>query len=425
MQLFDNYKQILLSELVPALGCTEPIAIALSCSKANELLQTPPTSVDIYCSGNIIKNVKAVVVPNSGGLKGIEIAAALGIIGGNPSKMLQVLESVLPTHIEEALAMVQQGKIKVHLVENEENLYLKAILKNDTDTAIVEIKYDHTRFNLIQKNDTIIYSANIVSTDDEKVDTSTLKVKNIIEFAQEINLTAPENQDLVQVLDLQIKYNSQIAQEGLTNKYGAEVGKTILMGENANSIESLAVATAAAGSDARMGGCSYPVVINSGSGNQGMTVSLPVIEYAKHLNAPLDKLHRALILSNLLAIHQKRFIGKLSAFCGVVSASAAAGSGIAYLLGFDKEQISMVITNTLATSGGMVCDGAKPSCASKIAVSLKSALMAVNMSKYNRCFVHGDGLVGKEVEETIENIGRMARLGMKSTDIEILRIMLK
>lgn len=420
--MHTNFKAILMSELMPALGCTEPIAIALASAKAREVLGDFPEEVTLYCSGNIIKNVKGVTVPNSGGLKGIDIAACLGICGGESSKKLQVLEGLSEQDIGEARLQVGKKLVKVVLVEGEENLYLRAELRKGIETASVEIKYDHTRFYRIMKNGVVLFEDDIKIGGNEGIDKSALSLKNILDYADYADLHT--NTDLTDLLDLQIAYNSAIADEGLNNKYGAQVGRTLMASGNENDPQTRAKARTAAGSDARMSGCNLPVVINSGSGNQGMTVSIPVIEFAQALQVPKDTLYRALLVSNLVAIHQKRFIGRLSAFCGVVSASAAAGAGIGYLHGYGYKTISSIIVNTIATTGGMVCDGAKPSCASKIAMALDNVLMAINMSKQGRTFLEGEGLVGSDVEETIENVGRMAKVGMKATDLEILKIMI-
>ncbi len=418
----NNFREILLAELIPALGCTEPIAIALASARAREVLACPIDRidrVDVHCSGNIVKNVKGVVVPNSGGLRGIAIASAMGITGGVADLGLEVLGQLTSAEVAKAAALVSSGKVHTILVPDEPNLYLRVELFAGSDHASVEIKYDHTRINRVIKNGEILLDAKINSIDHSVMDTSGLSIAGILAFADEVVL----DDELLRVLDRQIAYNSAIAQEGITHPYGAEIGRTLLASGDPSDPRTRAKAYTAAGSDARMGGSALPVVINSGSGNQGMTVSIPVIEFAKALEVNEETLYRALIVSNLTAIHQKRFIGKLSAFCGVVSASAAAGAGIAYLRGFSYETIAMIITNVISTIGGMVCDGAKGSCASKIAMGLDNMLMAIHMAENGRTFQAGEGLVGVNVEETIQNIGRMARHGMRATDIEILQIM--
>ncbi len=423
-QLFEQYEAILLSELLPALGCTEPIAIALAVSQARKVLGRIPDRIDLYCSGNIIKNVRAVVIPNSGGKKGLEIAAALGLYGGNPDLLLEVLSEVNEIHREQACQYVKENRICVHHVKDEPNLYLRCEAFSGDESSLTEIKYDHTHFNRIEKNGEVLFSAGIETIDDHHMDLSCLNLKNIYEFAETWPINDEAHAELKAALDRQIEYNQAIGQEGINHAHGAEIGRITLFSNMNHLVEQQCIAYAAAGSDARMSGCGFPVVINSGSGNQGMTVSIPLIIYATEMKLKRERLYRALMLANLVAIHQKRFIGKLSAFCGVVSASAAAGAGLAYLMNLNFEQICKVITNTLATSGGMVCDGAKPSCAAKIAVSLNNAMMGINMARMGKSFEEGDGIVGKNAEATIRNVGRMARVGMSSTDEEILNIMI-
>ncbi len=420
----ENYKEILLKELLPALGCTEPIALALCAAKAKEVLGEEVKSAKIFCSANIIKNVKAVIIPNSGGLKGIEVACALGFIGGNAKKILNVLEDVNDEHRKKAQEFIAKGKISVELEKGEENLYIRCELWGDEHFALVELQQSHTGITRIVKDEKVVFDVKI-HKDEQLLDLSTLNVKDIYTYANSIDLNSSENEELVHTIQTQIKYNYAIGKEGLKHDWGAHVGQTLatsLKGGACGEINSIALA--AAGSDARMSGCSLPVVINSGSGNQGMTVAIPLIAHAKEHKIDDEKLYRALIFANLLAIHQKRFIGKLSAFCGVVSASAASGAGLGYLQDYPYEKICNIITNTLATTGGMVCDGAKPSCAAKIAVSLNNAIIALNMSNSGFVFESGEGIVGENIEETIQNVGYMARVGMKETDEEILNIML-
>ncbi len=424
-----NFKEILLAELLPALGCTEPIALALCAAKAKEVLDEEVKEAKVYCSANIIKNVKAVVIPNSGGLKGIEVACTLGFIGGNANKILNVLEDINDEHREKTKEFIKTGKIKVELAKGEENLYIRCELTGKNNTSSVELKGSHTGITKIIKNGQIILNEDMSDKSEggkqKELDLSELSVKNIYDYANEIDIDSEENEDLKNVISKQIEYNYAIGVEGLTHEYGAHVGK--VLAENMSEgvcKEAKTIALAVAGSDARMSGCSMPVVINSGSGNQGMTVAIPIICFAKENNISEDKLYRSLIFANLVAIHQKRFIGKLSAFCGVVSAGAASGAGLAYMEDYEFDKICNVIINTLATTGGMVCDGAKPSCAAKIAVSLNNAVIALNMSKSGFVFEEGEGIVGKDVEETIQNVGYMARVGMKKTDEEILNIML-
>jgi len=421
-EVMDNFKNILLNEMIPALGCTEPIAIALCSAKARAVLAEMPESAVVLCSGNIVKNVSGVIVPNSGGLKGIDIAASLGIFGGNEENGLQVLEGISEENIAKAKQFVDNGNIQVKLVGAEENLYIRVILKKGSQSAEAEIKYDHTNFTEIMKNG-VAFDKKSLYNHVAPIDKASLSIEKILEYATIVDFE--ENQDLKLILEAQIEFNSKISQEGLARDYGASIGRTLMKIGDINNPATRSKAYSAAGSDARMGGCSLPVVINSGSGNQGLTVSLPVIEFAKFYQVSHDKLLRSLIVSNLTAIHQKKYIGKLSAFCGVVSASAAAGAGIGYLNDLSYDEISQIITNTITSIGGMVCDGAKPSCASKIAIALDNMIMSLELVKNNKGFKPGEGIVGIDVEKTIRNIGLMAHEGMKSTDEVILGIMLE
>ena len=419
----ETFRQILLEELKPALGCTEPIAIALAGARAREVLGRMPEAVRVRLSGSVIKNVKGVHVPHAQGGKGIEMAAALGILSGSSMKMLEVLEDVREEHVEEAQGRIAAGWIAVEHASSEEGLYVEVLCRTKEDQAQVVLKGEHTRFHQVTRNGLVldVYHAPGSYTQGKAVDTSLLGVRSIYDYAQSVDILA--DTALCARLEQQMECNFAIAREGMENPYGARVGMTILKNGDLASPRTLAKAYAAAGSDARMGGSSLPVIINSGSGNQGMTVSIPVLVYGRHLGVSKEKLYRALLLSNLLAVHQKRFIGKLSAFCGVVSASAAAGAAVGYLHGYTVEQISATIINTVVGTGGMLCDGAKPSCALKIAMAVENALLAMEMSGAGQVFLEGDGLVGRGVEETIENIGRTAMQGMRETDLEILRIM--
>ena len=415
---YNQYLAILKSELVPALGCTEPIAIAFAAAKARDVLGCKPHFIEMQCSGNIIKNVKGVTVPNSGGLKGIDVAAVLGVVGGRADKNLEVLQSITPEHIEETKTLVADGYCRCDLIENEENLYIIAKVWAGEQSASVEIKSKHTHITKITKNGTIIFSQDDISQAEEAGDKSLLNIKEIVEFANTVHI-----EDIKEILDRQIEMNTAIANEGLRNSYGTEVGRTLLEFYG-NDVRVRARAKSAAGSDARMSGCALPVVINSGSGNQGMTVSLPVIEYAHELGVSKEKLYRALVIANLVSIHQKKYIGSLSAYCGATSAGCGAGCGITYLYGGGYNEISKTIVNTIGNIGGMVCDGAKPSCAAKIASAVDAGIMGFLMGRKNRVFQSGEGLVQGDVERTIQNLGRMGRVGMKATDVEILNIMI-
>ncbi len=420
----DAYERLLVAEVIPALGCTEPIAIALATAKARAVLGREPEAVTVMCSGNIIKNAMSVIVPNAHGLAGIQIAAALGITGGDSEAGLECLASVSDADVTAAQALVDSDRVKIRFVEGIPGLYIAARLTAGGDDVTVELKDDHTRFHSIARNGVPLLSPEGRPDSSAKPagEDDLLDLARILEFADIVDLDA--RPALVETLEAQIRLNKAIAEEGLTGHYGAAVGKTLLDFDDASSPKTRARALTAAASDARMGGCSMPVMINSGSGNQGLTVSLPVIVYAESLGSSHEELVRALIVANLVGIYQKRFIGRLSAFCGVVTAAAGAGAAIARLEGQDAEQIGMTITNTIATTGGMVCDGAKASCASKISIAVENAVSATQLASQRRGFPAGEGLVGRTPDETIRNVGRMARLGMSATDTEILGIML-
>ena len=420
-EVYTAFVDVLRSELVPALGCTEPGAIAYAAAKAVETLGTFPEHIDIDCSGNIVKNVKGVIVPNSGGLRGIEAAAVLGAVAGkgNADSKLQVLDTATDEDRAKTKELLDADFCKCGLAEGESNLFIDVRVNAGADTAQVVVKDNHTNIILIKKNDEVIMQR---GTEEEKADLDSkkemLSVRSILEFADTVDLA-----EVKDVLDLQIKSNTAIAEEGITNDYGASVGKTLL--ENyGDDIKVRAKAMAAAGSDARMAGSSMPVVINSGSGNQGITVTVPVVEYAKELGVEEDKMYRALLVSNLLSIHIKKYIGKLSAFCGAVSAACGTGAAITYLHGGGFDEVSSTIINTIGNVSGIVCDGAKASCAAKIASALDAAILAHNMTEKHRQFQDGEGIVDEDIEKTIKNVGQVGREGMKETDLEILHLMI-
>lgn len=417
--LYANYLNILKHELVPALGCTEPIAIAYASAKAVQVLGEFPDTIEMSCSGNIIKNVKGVTVPNSGGMKGIDVASILGAVGGNADKALEVLEGITPEHIARTKELLAKKICSCSLVEGVANLYITAKAAKGDHFAEVTIINHHTNITKIIKDGQVLLDLPVeAEAEDAGIDKSRLTVKDILEFANKVRF-----EDIEEVIGRQVKMNSAIAQEGLDNNYGAQIGKT-LMHVWGKGVTTRACARAAAGSDARMGGCSMPVVINSGSGNQGMTVSLPVIAYAEEWEVSRDKMYRSLVVSNLIAIHQKFYIGSLSAYCGAVSAACGAGAGITYMYGGSYQQVSLTIINTLGNIGGIVCDGAKPSCAAKIASSIDAALMAFHLSIQNKSFLPGEGIIKGDVEETIKSMGYIGRVGMRSTDTEILNVMI-
>ncbi len=414
---YQSYIAALSRELVPALGCTEPIAIAFAAAKAREVLGIFPERMEMLCSGNVIKNVKSVTVPNSGGLSGVEIAAVLGVVGGNAARDLEVLEEITPEHIQRAQELLQNGFFRYTLAEGVENLYIAASVYAGEESARVTIINRHTLITEIVKNDTVVYKNDPIEQK-AGIECSLWSVKGILDYVTNGDLSPVK-----EILQRQIQMNSAIASEGLSQPYGAQVGRTLLDCEG-DTLRTRAKAYAAAGSDARMGGCSLPVVINSGSGNQGMTVSLPVIVYARELGASEETLLRALALSNLISIYQKHYIGSLSAFCGAVTAACGSGAAITYLSGGDYDAICRTIINTTANVGGIICDGAKSSCAAKIASSIDAAIMAHNMSMRGLCFHDGEGVVKGDVEDTIRSIGYIGRVGMKETDIQILHLMM-
>ncbi|MGI5107216.1 serine dehydratase subunit alpha family protein [Treponema socranskii] len=423
-KVYDAYVAILKTELVPALGCTEPIAIAFAAAKARDVLGSFPEKLRIEASGNIVKNVQGVTVPNSGGLKGIDVAATLGAVGGDAEIGLEVLSKITEEQIKKTKELVDSGFCTCSLVDGKDNLYIRVTAKSGEDTAVVVVSEKHTNIAYVEKNGKVLIdvkSTGVKTDAGNEANKSLLSVRDIIRFADEVNID-----DVRAVIERQIEYNTAISKEGLAREYGAKVGRTLEKLYDKNDVRVRARAAAAAGSDARMSGCPLPVVINSGSGNQGMTVSLPVIEYAKEWNVPHDKLIRALVLANLIALLQKRYIGSLSAFCGAVCAATGAGCGITYLHGGDEDAVARTITNTLADVGGIVCDGAKPSCAAKIASAVDAAILGFELgSREGIAFKSGEGLVKKSAEDTIRSFGRMGRDGMRSTDTEILHIMLE
>lgn len=419
-KIMYNYTKILRNELIPAMGCTEPIAIAYASSMARKVLNEEPVHITINCSGNMIKNVKGVKVPNSGGQRGIEVAAALGVVGGDPDKVLEVIAGVTDDDREKTRELVGKDFCDCNYVENVPNLYIQAIVKGKDHEAEVVISEHHTNISLIKRDGKVLMENGNKTDDSETInlgDRSLMKLDSLLDYANQVDLA-----EVRDILDRQIEMNSAISQEGLDNAWGASVGKTIL--ENfGNNVKTRACAAAAAGSDARMSGCPMPVVINSGSGNQGITVTMPVIVYAKELCVSDEKRMRALIVANLVSIYIKHYIGALSAFCGAVSAACGAGAAITFMSGGDYAHVAKTITNTLANVGGIVCDGAKSSCAAKIAASVNAAMLAHYMSMKDKSFQPGEGIVETDVEETIKNMGYIGKVGMKPTDKEILNVM--
>lgn len=417
---YQAYIQILKEELVPAMGCTEPIALAYAGAKAREILGCVPDKVLVEASGSIIKNVKSVIVPNTNHLKGIPAAVTAGIIAGKAEKELEVIAEVTPDEIEQMITFLKETPITVEHIDQGITFDIVLTLYKEDSYAKVRIANYHTNIVHIEKDGEVIFDIPVEGENEEGLtDRSLLDMKSIWNFINTVDVV-----DIKEVIGRQIEYNTAIADEGLRGDYGANIG-SVLLSAYGDDVRTRAKARAAAGSDARMNGCELPVIINAGSGNQGMTCSLPVLEYAKELNVTEEKKYRALALSNLTAIHQKTGIGRLSAYCGAVSAGAAAGAGIAYLCGGGYEEVIHTVVNALAIVSGMVCDGAKASCAAKIASSVDAAIMAYYMAAEHRGFQSGEGLVKKDVEATIKSFGRMGREGMRSTDVEILKIMLE
>lgn len=409
---------LLKEELVPAMGCTEPIALAYCAAKAREVLGILPERCVVEASGNIVKNVKSVIVPNTGGLKGIEAAAAAGVVAGDAGRVLEVIAGVTQEQKVQIKEYMEKTQIQVKALETDELLDMIVTLYGDGSYAKVRIANYHTNIVLIEKDGEKLYEMGVMATEEAQMaDRSLLNVKDIYDFAKTVEL-----EDVRELIGRQIEYNSAISREGLEHDWGANIG-SVLIKAYGDDIRVRARAVAAAGSDARMSGCEMPVIINSGSGNQGMTASLPVIEYAKELKVSEEELYRALVLSNLVTIHQKTGIGRLSAYCGAVSAGCGAGCGIACLLGGDYAAIAHTLVNALAIVSGIICDGAKPSCAGKIAAAVDAGILGYQMYINGQQFRGGDGIISKGVENTIRNVGRLGKEGMRETDKEIIQIM--
>ena len=424
---YQDCVKILKEELLPAMGCTEPIAVAYCAAVARKTLGEAPDRVVVEASGNIIKNVKSVIVPNTGHLRGIPAAAAAGIVAGNPDKQLEVIAQVSEAQQGDIRTFMETVPIQVDIASSPLIFDIIITVYSGQAYAKVRIANHHTNIVLIEKNGQVLQSSEIKDdSESDLTDRSFLSVELIYGFANTVDI-----EDVRQVLDMQIDYNMAISEEGLKNDYGANIGTVLLKsgrdvmehgGEPALRLKARAMA--AAGSDARMNGCELPVIINSGSGNQGITASVPVIVYARAMDVSREKLYRALVLSNLLGIHQKTPIGRLSAYCGAVNAGAAAGCGIAYLKGADLDGIIHTLVNALAIASGVVCDGAKASCAGKIALAVDNGILGYEMYLEGQQFMGGDGIVKKGVENMIASVGRLGHDGMAETDREILRIMI-
>ena len=417
--VYQTYVDILREELIPAMGCTEPIAVAYAGALARSVLGERPESVELTVSGNIIKNVKSVVVPHTGSRKGLITAVAAGICYGDEKKELEVLSEATPEQISGLDAYINSAKISVKRAECECAFDIQVTAQSGDNRSFVHITGNHTNVVQILRNGEVLldkpFTDCVVQCPQNR---GLLSVKDIVAFADEVNIN-----DVRDILQQQIDCNMKIADAGLTGHYGAEIGKTLLRSYG-NSIQNRAKAWAAAGSDARMNGCELPVVINSGSGNQGMTASIPVIVYARECNVSEDLLFRALVVSNLVTIHLKSGIGCLSAYCGATSAGAGAGAGICYLYGGRYEHVAHTIVNTLAINSGMLCDGAKASCAAKIASAVEAGLLGWQMDQHDCQFYSGDGIIVKGVENTIKAVSDLARDGMRTMDTEIIKLML-
>lgn len=417
--LYQAYVNILREELLPAMGCTEPIAVAYAAAIARSHLGAVPERVELAVSGNIIKNVKSVVVPNTGGLRGLPAAAAAGIVAGDETRELQVIASVKPEQHEQIAAFLKQTEFTVEESDSGFIFDIIVTLSGGGHRSLCRIAGFHTNVIRIERDGEVLRSVPYCEAgQSHATDRGLLNLSGILEFAAQVEL-----EDVKELLSRQIEYNMAIAQEGLTGNYGARIGQ-VLLSSYGDSVHNRAKAWAAAASDARMNGCSLPVVINSGSGNQGITASVPVIVYARDRKASDEELYRALVVSNLVTIHLKTGIGRLSAYCGAISAGVGAGAGITYLLGGREKEVAHTIVNALAIDSGIICDGAKSSCAAKIASAVEGGLLGMEMYRHGSQFYGGDGIVTKGVENTIRNVGRLARIGMAQTDKEIIDIMI-
>lgn len=415
---YQMYLDILQEELLPALGCTEPIAVAYAAANARSVLPGAPERLEVAVSNNIVKNVKSVIVPNTGGLKGIQAAAAIGAVAGNEKLALEVISSVTERDRESLRKFLAEKEILVKPAESTDVFDIRVdAFDGEGNHGVCRIQKTHTNVTLLAKNDVILLRRDDAQSDRQLANREMLSVEGILDFAQTCEL-----EDIKPVLSRQIRCNSAISNEGLKTPYGANIGKLFT---NRQDLRSRAIGRAAAGSDARMSGCDLPVIINSGSGNQGMTASLPVLTYAEELQVGEEKTYRALALSNLLTIHLRSGIGTLSAYCGAVSAGSAAGAAVCWLQGGDYDAIAHTLVNSLAIVSGIICDGAKPSCAAKIACAVDAGLFGWEMYQNGQQFFGGDGIVEKGVENTIRNVSRLGRDGMRQTDDEIVKIMIE
>ena len=416
-EICRQYIDILHEELVPAMGCTEPISIAYAVAKARETLGETPVRGRLEVSGNIVKNAKSVIVPHTGGLRGIKSAFAAGLVAGDAKARLETLSRVTTEQMEKIQYVRDTFPLETVTPDDARTFDIGVTLYSEKNCAFVRIADTHTNVVCVKKDGETLMEKPL-ETVSKKTDRSILNVEDILAFARSVDVALVKD-----TLDRQIQYNMAIAEEGIRNDYGANVGKVLLRAYQPD-IKITAKAYAAAASDARMNGCELPVIINSGSGNQGITASVPVIVYARGLQVSTEDLYRALCVSNLITIHLKNGIGTLSAYCGVVSAGAGAACGVAFLLGGGIAEINHTLVNALAIDSGIICDGAKASCAAKIATAVESGLLGLNMYYNGNQFYAGDGIVKKGVENTIKSVSRLAQDGMRETDKEIIRIML-
>jgi L-cysteine desulfidase len=414
----DRYLEILKDELVPAMGCTEPISLAYAAALARKILGKLPTHTVLKVSANIIKNVKSVVVPNTGGLRGIAAAVAAGIVAGDADAELEVLSGVTEEQKRQISDYLERSEIEVIPSGGNCVFEIEIRVEAESSYALVHFAGDHTNVvRIVKDGETLLKKSYAADKDLEKPYRDLLSIERIVEYADEVDIS-----DIEPIISRQIAYNTAIAEEGLRGNWGANIGR-ILLDSYGDSVSNRAKAMAAAGSDARMSGCELPVIINSGSGNQGMTASLPVIVYAEELGASREDLLRALVVSNLVTIHMKTGIGCLSAYCGATSAGCGAAAGITYLYGGKAHAISHTVVNAVAINSGMICDGAKANCAAKIASAVEAGLLGMQMQRHGTQFLAGEGIIVKGVENTIKNVGELARIGMKETDAEIIRMM--
>ena len=417
--LYQQYLNILKEELRPAMGCTEPIALAYAGALGRKLLGALPEKVTARISGAIIKNVKSVIVPNTGGQHGITPAICVGIVAGDAEKELQVISQVGPEQIPVLQAFMAKTVVQIQQAGSDLSFDIDLTLERGEESARIRIVNHHTNVVYLEKNGEILLDLPVAeASEDRLTDKSCLSIENIVSFADCLDI-----EDVRPLVSRQLKCNMALAEEGLKNNWGANIG-SVLLKRQGQLLSKQAAAYAAAGSDARMSGCELPAIILSGSGNQGITSSVPVAVYAKALGKSEEELLRAVTVSDLVTIHQKTGIGRLSAYCGAISAGCGAGAGIAYLMGGKAHAVAHTVVNAIAILSGTICDGAKPSCAAKIAAAVDAGILGWEMYCEKQQFYGGDGIVTKGVDKTVQNVGRLAREGMRLTDQTILNIML-